>query len=699
MAIIAFSGGETGQIFDGGVGEDHWGWEVLAEPYRSEAIKVVTNPVRAGNYAIRIFWDWPEWPNFTTQPDKQKIRTELKRPNNMPDFTAGNEYWMGYSVFLADTANNHAAYNSGYTNQSITQLHQRNGTATSQLMARNGQWEISCPTGPKQYLGAITYGVWNDFVIYWKAETNNTGIFRVWLNASSSSDTPVYNQTNRSTIWSTGSYFKIGIYRQWVDIPGVSYFEQFYDEIRIGNSAESFDSIKPESAGGFNLGAEDISSASEVTSPSIAQVHNILADDVSATTEVSVPTLGQAGVQVLLAEDVESASTVSSPLFYENEVPNPISLVNVTAVGGDTTVAATATVNVSASAGNLLTAVLVLRNGQSYTIDSVSAGWDEKHLYDSTVNSTDAAVAAALWTRFATGDASDDITVTWSTNRRYILIVAEWEGFSSLEDTAIQLPGNVLLTNTSVGTGTATAASTYGGYVVIAALRNRDTETSLATAFVDYEYDFDLADDNIAGVNFGHYNYSTTGDKSDTWSFADNNAVGFLVLGAREPLNIMFADDVEATSEVSTPTLTSSGAIRLYPDGDSSVGNWRTDDNSTSNLYQAIDESAEDDNDYVKSELLPSSSAVKFSLSNPASTPASSDNHVISYRYGKGNGSANQVDLTVKLIQGASTVIATWVHTDIGATITEASQVLSGAQVASITDYDDLFIEFTANAP
>jgi hypothetical protein len=67
-----------------------------------------------------------------------------------------------------------------------------------------------------------------------------------------------------------------------------------------------------ESSGEDELLANDVESASEVTTSAVGQKHVILANDVQSTSEVSVPTLAEAA-HVLLANDVESASEVSAP--------------------------------------------------------------------------------------------------------------------------------------------------------------------------------------------------------------------------------------------------------------------------------------------------------------------------------------------------------------------------------------------------
>lgn len=73
----------------------------------------------------------------------------------------------------------------------------------------------------------------------------------------------------------------------------------------------------PEASGGTTdaLLADNVESASEVSSPAIGQVHALTATDVESSSEVSSPALGQ--VHALLADNVESASEVSVPALAD----------------------------------------------------------------------------------------------------------------------------------------------------------------------------------------------------------------------------------------------------------------------------------------------------------------------------------------------------------------------------------------------
>jgi hypothetical protein len=69
---------------------------------------------------------------------------------------------------------------------------------------------------------------------------------------------------------------------------------------------------------GHALLANDVSSASSVTTPAVAQTHSLLANDVASASSVTTPALTQ--VHVLNAADVASASSVSNPALAEVNV-------------------------------------------------------------------------------------------------------------------------------------------------------------------------------------------------------------------------------------------------------------------------------------------------------------------------------------------------------------------------------------------
>lgn len=123
------------------------------------------------------------------------------------------------------------------------------------------------------------------------------------------------------------------------------------------------------------------------------------------------------------------------------------------------------------------------------------------------------------------------------------------------------------------------------------------------------------------------------------------------------------------------------------PISDQSTGTW-----TTAPLYEKLDETVADDADFIIG--APGLSGDKFRVKLTSLTdPSVSTGHILRYRYRKYSGSTGRVDFIIRLIQGASTVIASATHTDISATITAGSLTLSGAEADSITDYTDLYVE------
>ena len=125
------------------------------------------------------------------------------------------------------------------------------------------------------------------------------------------------------------------------------------------------------------------------------------------------------------------------------------------------------------------------------------------------------------------------------------------------------------------------------------------------------------------------------------------------------------------------------------PDADVALNGW------SNPSFSVIDEAIADDGDFTQSPLAPSNALLEVGLSN-VEDPQSSSGHVVRYRYQKDAAGGAQIDLTVRLMQGA-VQIAIWSHTNIGNGFTTAAQTLSGAEADAITDYNDLRLRFTAN--
>jgi len=135
----------------------------------------------------------------------------------------------------------------------------------------------------------------------------------------------------------------------------------------------------------------------------------------------------------------------------------------------------------------------------------------------------------------------------------------------------------------------------------------------------------------------------------------------------------------------------------LGPDGDQSVGAWRTLLGGSTNLYQTIDETVFDDVDGVMSELTPSNSFVEFTF--PTFADPTGRRHAIDYRFRKDAAGGEQIDLTVEWRQGG-TVVASLTHVDIttdaALSCNAGSFSLTDDQIKLLTNYPDLRVRFTA---
>ncbi len=133
----------------------------------------------------------------------------------------------------------------------------------------------------------------------------------------------------------------------------------------------------------------------------------------------------------------------------------------------------------------------------------------------------------------------------------------------------------------------------------------------------------------------------------------------------------------------------------IRPDADDTDGTWTNESDSASNLYQSIDETVASDTDYIKSVHLPDHDICKIRLSDPSGMvmrPAT-----VHYRFKKRGETTQQINLDVSLLQG-STEIAAWTETDISTSYVDGSQTLTLAQFNSISDFNNLYIQFDASS-
>ena len=137
-------------------------------------------------------------------------------------------------------------------------------------------------------------------------------------------------------------------------------------------------------------------------------------------------------------------------------------------------------------------------------------------------------------------------------------------------------------------------------------------------------------------------------------------------------------------------------ADKNNPDG------WTDQGGGGVNIYQAIDEVAPNDADYVRSPVGPSSDVYVATLS-AVEDPLSSSGHSLRVRYAKSAAGGAQINLVVELRQGyvnegaQGTLIKQRTYTNIGENFVTDDYVLTAGEADSITDYADLYLRCVAN--
>lgn len=245
--LLFFSGGESGKIFWDEEREDGWRKELYKvapnteDPQiAAESVKVVSTHARAGNKSIRIFYD----KNWGTWPASGKWRSELKRPGGL-FLENGGEYWIGFSIFLEDNANNRDLIQAERPNAHVLQWHYMNSRGTSGVNMYQKYWHVRFGTSKTYKIKPIELGEWNDFVFHVKVSDKNDGFWRVWINKKAG-DPPDKAETGPTVRQGDSLNQKMGIYRSTANWYGNStYAEQFYDEFRIGNENASFAEVAP----------------------------------------------------------------------------------------------------------------------------------------------------------------------------------------------------------------------------------------------------------------------------------------------------------------------------------------------------------------------------------------------------------------------------------------------------------------------
>ncbi len=172
---------------------------------KSDAVKIVTEPVREGKYALRI--------DGTNAAKRGKLdRIEFQHQPKPPGTAGGTERYFGWSVFVPKklTANYHSV---GYfeTRNSWRQL------MSFEVRGEDIQYSTRVPyalhwTGK----GKFTPGVWHDFAVHvlWSRDPKK-GFVEVWFDG----DKVVAKTMTATLLDENPAFFQVGFMRDSIDVP------------------------------------------------------------------------------------------------------------------------------------------------------------------------------------------------------------------------------------------------------------------------------------------------------------------------------------------------------------------------------------------------------------------------------------------------------------------------------------------------
>ena len=250
--LILSDGFESGSL-DSNIWDVTW-WVPSHQLEQGIEPEIVTSPVRAGNYAVKIRAqaNWNSIANYT--------RTELqgKRKDtgeHITFFYPGKEYWIGFSVYLPkDWQVDHKSQ------ELIFQLH-GNGNEDSPSLAlvidgTEWFWSIRWQDKFEAYEGsnrvdkgitAYEKGQWVDFVIHVKFSYKNdgNGFMQAWKNGTTLF---TYNGPN---CYNDGLKIRgpqTGVYKwDWSNGKKYEVSERtiYLDEFKVGNAGCTYDDVAP----------------------------------------------------------------------------------------------------------------------------------------------------------------------------------------------------------------------------------------------------------------------------------------------------------------------------------------------------------------------------------------------------------------------------------------------------------------------
>ena len=179
--------------------------EQWKSPPKSDAVKVVTSPVREGKFALRI-----DGTNAAKRGDNDRI--EFQHQPKPPGTAEGTERYFGWSVFVPKKLTDDF-HSVGYfeTRNSWRQL------MSFEVRGEDIHYSTRVPYARRWAgKGKLTPGRWHDFAVHvlWSRDLEK-GFVEVWFDGEK-----VVTRTKTATLKDENvAFFQIGLLRETSDVP------------------------------------------------------------------------------------------------------------------------------------------------------------------------------------------------------------------------------------------------------------------------------------------------------------------------------------------------------------------------------------------------------------------------------------------------------------------------------------------------
>lgn len=232
----------------------------IGSPWRfsgNQRTEIVASPQKTGQSLHFVL----------NKSDPVPDRTELvlkagPLPNSLlgNNFTIGEEYWIGFSIFLpADGYVYHDDDEIVFQFHGVadTDLGEPNLNPMFAVVVDRGRWQVlnrwdskmltpdrNSYEGSKRWtFDEYVTDKWTDWVLHIKWSYEADGILQIWKDGELMLDKPGPNTFNDAK----GPYLKMGIYKYFW--PGkttqTDHRDLYYDDIRIGDSTSSYNEVAP----------------------------------------------------------------------------------------------------------------------------------------------------------------------------------------------------------------------------------------------------------------------------------------------------------------------------------------------------------------------------------------------------------------------------------------------------------------------